>query len=426
LLLKKDRNNNIVIQEASEESSTTNVSINENININNNIEVEKINNENNEIITIKEGDKVKSDKPKVRQSNFELLRIISMLLIVAHHFSVHGGMKHDTKKVTVNRLWSQFISIGGKIGVNIFVLISGYFLTSSKKVKINKFLKLELQMIFYAVIQYLIGVKLCKFEEFSLKNLKHNIFPVTYGIWWFAQTYVILYLLFPLINGCIHGISRQTHRNYLIVTTMIWCIIPTIFEVNAYSSNFLIWFGFIYFVAGYLRKYKVAENTKAITWILLGIGTYILIFLTAVINDYRAISNEKALKYTNYLFDLKMIPVLFSALFLFIGFSKLNIKSRAINFISATTFGIYLIHDHPMIRHLIWMVIVKVPDFTNSSYLIPFSIFVIVAVFTVCSIIEAIRIYTIERLYMNLVNYISSKLENIITKFNNSKFIKNI
>ena len=52
----------------------------------------------------------------LRQSNIELLRIVAMVLIVAHHFAVHGGFDFPLANITVNRLWIQFIQIGGKIG----------------------------------------------------------------------------------------------------------------------------------------------------------------------------------------------------------------------------------------------------------------------------------------------------------------------
>lgn len=34
----------------------------------------------------------------LRESNFELLRIIAMLMIVAHHFIVHGVMHYETEE----------------------------------------------------------------------------------------------------------------------------------------------------------------------------------------------------------------------------------------------------------------------------------------------------------------------------------------
>ncbi len=83
-----------------------------------------------------------------RQSNIELLRIIAMLIIIAHHFAVHSGFEFSNDAVTVNRLWIQFIQIGGKTGVNVFVLISGYFLITSKTLKTSKAIKLWLQIFF--------------------------------------------------------------------------------------------------------------------------------------------------------------------------------------------------------------------------------------------------------------------------------------
>ena len=78
----------------------------------------------------------------VRQSNFELLRIISIVIIIAHHIAFHGGFEYPTEVVSINKLWIQFLLLGGKIGVDLFILISGYFLISSTKVKINRTLRL--------------------------------------------------------------------------------------------------------------------------------------------------------------------------------------------------------------------------------------------------------------------------------------------
>ena len=74
----------------------------------------------------------KSNVCKERNSSFELLRIIAMIMIIFHHLEVYGGFKFDPSNVTIPRLWCDFIVKGGKIGVNIFVLISGYFLIDNE------------------------------------------------------------------------------------------------------------------------------------------------------------------------------------------------------------------------------------------------------------------------------------------------------
>ena len=78
---------------------------------------------------------------KTRLSNFELLRIISMLLIVAHHFSVHSHLISDTP--IINVYLQRALATGGKVAVNLFVLISGYFMINST-FKFKKLLKLIL------------------------------------------------------------------------------------------------------------------------------------------------------------------------------------------------------------------------------------------------------------------------------------------
>lgn len=76
---------------------------------------------------------VKYVKKAPRQSNLELSRILAMYLIVMHHFSVHGGVSiwSGSAPLSFNFYLDQLLSTGGKIGVNLFVLITGYFLAKN-------------------------------------------------------------------------------------------------------------------------------------------------------------------------------------------------------------------------------------------------------------------------------------------------------
>lgn len=83
------------------------------------------------------GNIILTDKRRIRQSNFELLRIIAMLLIVLHHSMIHGTLTTPGKVVldTGNPFTFgiyNFLAFGGKVGVYIFVLITGYFMINSK------------------------------------------------------------------------------------------------------------------------------------------------------------------------------------------------------------------------------------------------------------------------------------------------------
>ena len=92
----------------------------------------------------------KKENLKLRFSNIELLRIISMLMVILSHYYCHGNFPEDSF-LSANKIVMQLLSCGGKIAVDIFVIISGYFLVTQKfswlklsKVFINNlFLELE-------------------------------------------------------------------------------------------------------------------------------------------------------------------------------------------------------------------------------------------------------------------------------------------
>lgn len=173
-----------------------------------------------------------------RQSNIELLRILAMILIIAHHFALFGAFGFSETAVSINKLWIQFIQIGGKIGVNIFILISGYFLINEKSIKINRIIRFWLQIFTYSIIFFIIFIA-CGIKTYSTKELIYHMFPITYSLWWFASAYFVLYLLIPYVNKLLTSLSKLEYQKLIVLTTICWCIIPTIFRSNFQSNNLI-------------------------------------------------------------------------------------------------------------------------------------------------------------------------------------------
>ena len=67
----------------------------------------------------------------IRSSNIELLRIIAMFMVVLGHYYVKGGFPDDSL-MNASKLVMQFLGSWSKIAVDIFVIISGYFLVTQK------------------------------------------------------------------------------------------------------------------------------------------------------------------------------------------------------------------------------------------------------------------------------------------------------
>lgn len=70
---------------------------------------------------------------KIRNSNLELYRIIVMLLIVAHHYVVNSGLitVMEETPLSARSIFFYLFGAWGKIGINCFVLITGYFMCKS-------------------------------------------------------------------------------------------------------------------------------------------------------------------------------------------------------------------------------------------------------------------------------------------------------
>ena len=89
-----------------------------------------------------------------RLSNIELLRILAMLFVVLHHIVCHGMKLYEPPVTFIERtaiVFDAFLVVG----VNLFVLISGYF---SIKLSWKSFLNLALICIFFRYFSTIVNL----------------------------------------------------------------------------------------------------------------------------------------------------------------------------------------------------------------------------------------------------------------------------
>lgn len=333
-----------------------------------------------------------STKKNIRQSNFELLRIVSMFLIIAHHYVVHSNLAN--MDFGYNKAIAEFFIIGGKIGVNCFVLISAYFLLESK-FKIKKLLKIILQTFFYSLLFSVL------FSAFTNSNISMSTFafPIIRSFYWFATVYVGLYVLSPFLNHIVHSFDRNGLAKLLIILTVLLTSFSNILNVTPFLSN-IGWFIYLYFIAAYCRYYfnskKFSNKTYLTMAILAYMSTYVLVILFLILGLKISFMDT----YATYIIGMHTLPVLICSLALFLYFKDLNIKnSKIINLIASTTFGIYLIHDNRFFRYYLWHELYGIDTYLNAPVwqFILNSLAAIVFTFIICSIMELLRIYLIEK-----------------------------
>ena len=329
---------------------------------------------------------------KVRNSNLELLRVLSMVIIILSHYVYHGGLLYEA--VSANNILAQLLKIGGKLGVSCFVLISGYFLADSK-FKIQNIIRICAEVIFYALI--ILGIKafLIPGESVELTELVKSAFAPFYGLYWFPTAYIGLYLCFPVLNIIIDNVGRNLKKIVLVMTVAL-CIINFILPGANFLFSNVVWFVYLYFVAGYIKRYSCDFIEKySMLLFLLGIaaiwGSSVILNVAGAYMNIDILSSK-----AYYLSNINSPFMVICALGLFVWFKNLSIKnSRIINYLGSITFAVYLLHDNSIFRDIIWKSIYRADRFYNSPMpvLLLHMLFVVISLFAAAAVIEIIRTF---------------------------------
>ena len=213
------------------------------------------------------------------------------------------------------------------------------------------------------------------------------------------KTYIALYFLAPFLNILVHAIDEKTYQRLLIVLLVMLSVIPTLLPVQFVFSQ-LAWFVFLYLLAGYLKRAQwVSGMTPARLSALFAGG---LAFIWASMAGFAVLGITGL---SLYFAGLQTMPVLICSAALFLLFRQLRVPQRAwINSIAATTFGVYLIHDNPFFRPVLWERIARGSHYYAAGHVFLHALVVIPAVFIFCSAIEMVRIQVLERPVMRLVD----------------------
>lgn len=353
-----------------------------------------------------------------RQSSFELIRVVAMLLIVLHHSIVHGVFINNINVINESNplTYSLFsvLGFGGEVGVYLFVFITGYFMIYSK-VTVKKIIKLWLPILFWSVILTL-GLEYLQ-HSFSFKSAIKSFFPIITNQYWFMTTYVFLYILIPFINSYILQLNVKKEL-WLIILGLI------IFLPGHFLYGQDVWSGFTYFIIVYffgaiIRKHKLLIKNwfnhfgKIILWFALVI-TFVVSFSFSYLGFQ--FNKPKLVSYATVLIGQTTFICLLAAVGIFIEIGSKKIKyNKFINSIASTTFGIYLIHDNPTVREWLWTKALHFPNLISKpAYIIFYILFVVLIIFFVCSILEMIR----KTIFSRVENKIANKSEIILKKFN--------
>lgn len=312
-----------------------------------------------------------------RKSNMELLRIFSILMIIIFHCAYKSGFNFSPG-FSVNQFLIKSCWMLGELGVNLFMLISGYFMASGH-FKWKKLLRLLIEVMFYTQATIWFGNQIGVCALFGWKERFLSFFPVILNRYWFITAYLMVYILSPFFNLLAHAMDRKTYRNFLSTILVLFCVIPTCMGIFYNTSetilyyNRLIWLIVIYFIGEYLYIYEqgnYAGNTaqKRIAKTI-GITASIMLLSIVLIDRFHDFFEMLGTTEAAYFWHPNTIPMVVLSIAVFLWFRNCRLSYHpVINTVASTTLGIYLLHDG-ILSSWLWMTVFRCADYQSSPFL---------------------------------------------------------
>ena len=330
-----------------------------------------------------------------KASNFELLRIISMFLIVAGHVTWQSKFSYNELNL-LHRISIQALWMGGELGVWGFTLIAAYFLSQSR-FKLKSLKKIWGITLFYSISIYLLLV-VFHIIPINLKDVIKSFFPVLTGNYWYVSAYIGMYLLVPYMNLVIKHLDKKTYQKFILLMFFMFSVLPYLKNITVVTNNNSVFnLVYIYFIGGYLRKYSSDfSRDKMKYYVMLFIGSLLLMLVSIFFLDI-----IKPKSWFIFLTTSSPLEAL-AGVFLFLIAKNVTISyNGVINKIAASTFAVYLIHCQAIFFPILWGKIVRAEQWQFMPYTVGYELLIACIIYCVATLVDFIRIY-IVKLYSNI------------------------
>lgn len=230
---------------------------------------------------------------KERDSSIELIRIIAILFILFEHivvftFNPVGFPINEPHLVDDSILPYGLVAIF-ITGVNLFVLISGFF---GIRLRMKKLLSLYLCVLFYSIITT-IGFSILGNDITITRILKMFL---CFDEGWFLPNYIALMLLAPIFNKHLESVSKSSLSIVLICLTFVDVYQGYIRGLLGNENGFnVIHFTFMYYVGAYISRYGI--KLRRMQLMVIYLCSTLLIFASTLVrnNGYFAYSYNSPL-----------------------------------------------------------------------------------------------------------------------------------
>jgi len=261
-----------------------------------------------------------------RQSNIELCRLASILLVMLVH-TTHQSLGND---MSLGALLLEGFSI---IGVNVFILITGYFSATPKKTSL---INLAFICLFWMIVKVI-----CRYEFNQPLGIKYAFFITSSN--WFIASYIGLLFLTPVLNVFCNSVSKKTLWGGVIALIIIelwfdWLPPMPLVRIGAQNGYSVLSFAILYLLARAIRLYGLPQWFKRFSFM-------IFVVCSLILGCSAYIGTRLGYDFSGLCFSYINPIVLLSSVAFLMAFERINITSGFINHLAKSTLAVLLGHS---------------------------------------------------------------------------------
>lgn len=285
------------------------------------------------------------------------------------------------------------------VGVNIFILITGYF---SAAPKIKPLVNLGYICLFYAICATIADI-ICNIP-FDFKRI---LFITSSN--WFIPSYICLLFISPILNAYCNNVNISRFRKELISLFIVltWFgYLPALAVIQPGLNNgcSTIWFVFVYLLGRYIKLHGCPYWFNKNSVIIFFIGG----LMTAVLAYSILLIGIKTDVLIGRLYANNSPIILMSSVALFVFFVHINIReSKVINHVAKSVLAVLLVHGCAESTNLMKVYFPYIYGHYSGIVLVGLWIASIGAIFLLSVLLDQIRILS----YNPINKIINSKLK---------------
>lgn len=372
-----------------------------------------------------------AEEKRERLSGIELLKIISLMLIVISHVTralssfsesmapgssvfLPGMASRDVQTVVLN-IFMQL----GLLGNNIFFVCSAWFLIG----RIDKSRKKAVGLVCTTwVISILFLLGFLAAGKLSAKEITMSVMPTCFGNNWYITCYIIFLFIYPVLNKLIAAVSQREHLRIVMFSLLIWVGANYVMVDWFFPSRIILWCT-VYFLVAYMKLYGVkfvSRRRNGVILLSIGVvGTVAQVVVMNLIGLKLGALADRVLWWNTNCSPFYLLVAIGGLMIA----AQSKISSRAINYISGLSLFIYLIHDNLLLRtHVLPEVWARIYQGFGGSCTVLWDLLFSLALFSASALVGALYKETLQKLITKASDNLGVGVDSILRRIED-KFI---